>query len=76
MISKISLCVWICLQRNLYKNERMKFKRKRKLCLVCFSVDGVLYIGNIKKYVYVRFFGFIKLYLNKNNWWILVFWVY
>lgn len=48
MISKISLCVWICLQRNLYKNERMKFKRKRKLCLVCFSVDGVLYIGNIK----------------------------
>lgn len=48
MISKISLRVRICLQRNLHKNERMKFKRKRKLRLVCFSVDGVLHTGNTK----------------------------
>lgn len=48
MISKISLRVWICLQRNLHKNERMKFKRKRNLRLVCFSVDGVLHTGNTK----------------------------
>lgn len=48
MISKISLRVWICLQRNLHKNERMKFKRKRKLCLLCFSVDGVLHTVNTK----------------------------